>query len=58
MKMPSMRTRAYIYRVIIALGSAVALWGILSGEQLASLLGIAAAVLNILPAANTSTRGE
>ena len=50
--------RAYIYRVLIALGSCAIIWGVLTGEQLAAILGACAAVLNILPALNTSTKSD
>lgn len=50
--------RAYIYRVLIALGSCAIVWGLVTGEQLAAILGACAAVLNILPALNTSTKSD
>ena len=50
--------RAYIYRVIIALGSIALVWGLVTGEQLAAILGAVAAVLNIMPALNTSTKSD
>jgi len=50
--------RAYIYRILIALGSIALVWGLLTGEQLAAILGACAAVLNIMPALNTSTKNE
>ena len=50
--------RAYIYRVLIALGSCAIVWGLVTGEQLPAILGACAAVLNILPALNTSTKSD
>lgn len=50
--------RAYIYRVLIALGSVALVWGVVTGEQLAAILGACAAVLNIMPAMNTSTKSD
>ena len=56
--MPNEKTRAYIYRILIALGAAATAYGLLSSEELAVWLGVVTAVLNILPAANTSTDEE
>jgi hypothetical protein len=50
--------RAYIYRVLIALGSVALVWGLVTGEQLAAILGAVAAVLNIMPALNTTTKSD
>ena len=50
--------RAYIYRVLIALGSVALVWGLVTGEQLAAILGACAAILNIMPALNTSTKSD
>lgn len=52
------QTRAYIYRILIAVGAVVAGYGLISSEELALWLGVATAVLNIMPAANTSTGGD
>ena len=49
-------TRAYIYRTLIAAGALVAFYGVVSGEELALWLGVAATVLNVMPTANTSTK--
>lgn len=48
--------RAYIYRVLIAGGSVAVGYGVVSGEDLAMWLGLAAVVLNVMPSANTSTK--
>lgn len=48
--------RAYIYRVLLAGGALVAGFGWLTGDQLALILGLAVAVLNIMPTANTTTK--
>ena len=50
--------RAWIYRVLMAAGIVALTYGILTDEQIAVWLGLAGAVLNILPVANTSTRKE
>lgn len=49
-------TRGYIYRILIALGSLAVGYGIVSANELVLWLGVATAVLNIMPAANTSTK--
>lgn len=53
----SEKTRAYIYRILIAVGTIVTAYGLITTEQLAVWLGLATAILNIMPAANTSTKG-
>ena len=50
------RTRAYIYRVLIAVGALVIGYGLLSADEVALWLGLAGVVLNLMPAANTSTK--
>lgn len=54
--MPSEKTRAYIYRVLLAVSPLVAFYGFLSTDELALWLGVASTVLNILPTLNTSTK--
>ena len=56
--MPNEKTRAYIYRILIALGAVATAYGLLTSEELAVWLGVAVSVLNIMPAANTSTDQE
>ena len=56
--LPSEQVRAYIYRVLIAVGAAAVAYGLVSSEELAVWLGVVTAVLNIMPAANTSTHVE
>jgi hypothetical protein len=48
--------RAWIYRVLIAIGVALVGFGVLSGEQWAMIGGIVVALLNVMPAGNTSTK--
>lgn len=48
--------RAYIYRVLVAVGLLLVGIGIISGEQLALYTGVLVAILNVMPAANTSTK--
>lgn len=50
--------RAYIYRILVAIGAVVAGYGLITTSELALWLGVATAVLNIMPAANTSTKGD
>lgn len=52
------KTRAYIYRILVAVGTLVAGYGLITTDELALWLGVVTAVLNILPAANTSTDSE
>jgi hypothetical protein len=48
--------RAYIYRVLMAAGVVALVYGLLTESEIATWLGLAGAVLNILPVANTTTR--
>lgn len=51
-------TRAYIYRILVALSAVAAYRGIVSESELGLWLAVAAAVLgNGLAAANTTTKG-
>lgn len=57
MKMPSERVRAYIYAVLTAAVPLLIGYGILTAEQAALWLGLAAAALGLgLATANTSTK--
>lgn len=49
------KTRAYIYRILLAVGTLVAGYGLLTPNELALWIGVITAALNVLPAANTST---
>lgn len=49
--------RAWIYRVLIAVGAVVGVYGWLEANEVATWLGLAAVVLNVMPASNTSTKG-
>lgn len=51
-------TRAYIYRILIALGTVAMGYGYINADQIAMWLGLATAVLNIMPAANTKISGD
>jgi hypothetical protein len=56
-KMPSQKTRAYIYRVLVALGAIALLYGWVSDTELVVYLGLAGTILgNGLASANTSTQ--
>lgn len=48
--------RAWIYRVALSAGSVATVYGLLTDEQTVTLLGLVAAVLNILPTLNTTTK--
>lgn len=50
--------RAYIYRILVAIGAVVFAYGLLSSEEIAVWLGLATAILNIMPTVNTSTKGD
>jgi hypothetical protein len=52
------KTRAYVYRILIAVGTLVAGYGLLTPNELALWLGVITAALNILPAANTTTSSD
>lgn len=47
--------RAYTYRILIAVGTLVMGYGFINANELAMWLGLAMAILNIMPSANTST---
>jgi hypothetical protein len=51
--------RAYIYRILLAVGALAAGYGIIADNELALWLGVATSILNIMPVANThSKQGE
>lgn len=50
------QVRAYIYRVLMAVGAVLAFYGILSNEAIAVWLGLASVVFNVMPAVNTNTK--
>lgn len=50
------KTRAYIYRVLLAAGVIVAFYGWMTADQVAQWVGLAAVVLNIMPTANTTVK--
>lgn len=56
MNIPSEKVRAYIYRILVGLGAVAACYGWLTGEEIATWLGLAAIVFNVLPSANTTTK--
>ena len=49
------KQRAYTYRILIAVGTLVVGYGLITANELALWLGVVTAVLNIMPSANTST---
>jgi hypothetical protein len=50
--------RAYIYRILIAIGTIATGYGVITSDQVALWLGLATAFLNIMPAANTSIHSD
>jgi len=52
------QVRAYIYRILTAVGTLVMGYGFITTNELALWLGLATAVLNIMPSANTSTKAD
>ena len=52
------KTRAYIYRILIAVGTVAMGYGFITADQIAVWLGLATAVLNIMPAANTKIHSD
>lgn len=54
--MPNEKTRAYIYRVLLAVSPLVAFYGFLTQEEITLWLGVVSTILNVLPAMNTSTK--
>ncbi len=58
MKFLTVEVRGYIYRVLIAVGVLVAGYGVMSADQVAQWVGLAAVVLNVLPAANTPIKSS
>lgn len=54
--MPNEKTRAYIYRVLLAVSPLVAFYGFLTQEEITLWLGVASTALNVLPALNTTTK--
>lgn len=54
----SEKTRAYIYRILLAVSPLVTFYGLLSEQETVLWLGVAGVVLNILPAMNTSIKGD
>jgi len=47
--------RAWLYRVLTAVGALAILYGLVSGEEAAAWLGLAVALSNVTPAAHTPT---
>ena len=52
------QVRAYIYRILAAVGTLIMGYGMISANELALWLGLATAALNIMPSANTSTKAK
>jgi hypothetical protein len=50
--------RAWIYRVLIAVGAIVAGYGFMTSDQVALWIGLAGVVLNIMPTTFTSTKSD
>lgn len=52
------KRRAYIYRVLAAVGILALSYGVVDGNELAAWLGAAAVALNVMPIANTPVSTE
>jgi len=52
------KTRGWIYRILLAVGALLAGYGILTSDQLVQWVGVAMAVLNIMPTTNTSIKAK
>jgi len=52
----TVEVRGWIYRVLIAAGVLVAGFGWATSDQVALVMGVVVAVLNIMPAGNTSVK--
>lgn len=50
--------RAYIYRILIAVGTLAVGYGLINADELVLWLGVATAALNIMPAANTKIHSD
>lgn len=50
--------RAYTYRILIAIGTLATGYGLITADEVALWLGLATAILNIMPAANTRIHGD
>lgn len=50
--------RAYIYRVLLALGAIAVFYGLISQEEVVLIAGAVTTILNIMPIANTSTKSD
>lgn len=48
--------RGWIYRVLIAVGAILVTYGVVSADELAVWLGVVVALLNVMPAGNTSIK--
>jgi len=48
--------RGWVYRVLLAVGILVAGFGWATSDQVALIMGVVVAVLNIMPAGNTSVK--
>lgn len=56
MSLGSEQARAYVYRILVAIGVLLTGYGILTANEVAMWLGLVTAVLNVLPTANTTTK--
>jgi hypothetical protein len=50
--------RGWIYRVLIAVGLLLVGYGVITADQWALWAGVLVAVLNVMPAGNTSVGGK
>lgn len=52
----SEKNRAWAYRVLLAVGLLLAGYGVVTQDQMALIIGVVGAVLNVMPTANTTTK--
>lgn len=50
--------RAWIYRVLVAIGVLVSFYGFMTEQEVALWIGLITAAFNLMPAANTSTKNK
>ena len=48
--------RGWIYRVLVAVGLLVAGFGWATSDQIALIMGVVVAILNVMPSANTTIK--
>jgi hypothetical protein len=54
----SEKNRAWAYRVLVAVGTLLAGYGVVAQDQLVLWIGVITAILNVMPTANTTIKPE